>query len=104
MQTIFRGPGFDDCYIALVSTGAIYLAPLIPIAENDDLTVGGEVKVYDGDPIEIYHGETLVGTVSNSGPFTRQFTAADDGNEVTIRPTGTSEHQLGYLQIVKDAE
>lgn len=101
--TIFRGPGFEDCFIALPSSGIIYMIPVISIEENDDLTIGVEVKEYDGDPIAVYHGETQVGTISNYGPATIPFTAGDNTNECSLRSTGDASHQIGSLDIVKDA-
>lgn len=101
VSTIFRGCGFEDTAIPLTETAIIYMIPVISIEENDELSVNGEVKVYDGDPIAIFHGETQIGTISNSGSFSRPFTAADNGNEVTVRPTGDSHHEIGFLEIEK---
>lgn len=101
MSTIlFRGPGFEDCFIKLVEGGSVVM--LAAISDNDEITATVEVKDYDGDPIAVLHGETQVGTISNSGVATRSFTAADNNNEVYIRPTGESQHHLGYLEVAKD--
>jgi hypothetical protein len=102
MTTIWRGAGLEDCGIGMSETSVISMVPVIPITENDDLTVSGEVKTYSGDPIALYHGETEIGTISNGGSFSRPFTAGDSVNEVTMRPTGESLHQIGYLEITRD--
>lgn len=101
-NTIFRGCEFEDCFISLEPTGYISMTPLDGIASGDSLSVNGEVKLYDGDPIEVCHGDTVIGTVNNSGGFTRAFVAGDDASTCYLRPTGASGHHIGYLEITRD--
>lgn len=101
MTIIFRGPGFEDCGIAMGAGSIIIMAPLAPPEVGAPITIEGTVKEYDGDPISVRDGEAEVGTVSNHGTFTRTFEASG-GGEFSLAATGESRHLIGYLEIRKD--
>lgn len=98
-QTLFNGPGFDDAYIS--AEGTIYLIPVIPVEDDDDGSVRGEIREYvSGHPISIYYGETSLGTVTNSGQFSKPFTGDAGVQEFTI--VSDAAHHIGFLQITRE--
>lgn len=98
-EIIFRGCGFDDCYINVPGSGLIYMIAVLPVAVDDPLRIEGVIEVYDGEPVGIFHGEDQVGAVGNSGMFGLNFTATSDNTEFHLACPATSNHHIGYLQI-----